>query len=164
LTAAAAQAAIDQAWQPPDPVALAHPLTDLQQLFTLLRGHGAQIGVATSDDRLLTEATLTGLGIAPLVDGLVCADDGLPIKPAPEMLLHLCERLGASPAKTIMIGDNMVDLQMGRAAGVGLVIGVLSGLASAAELGPLADMVLASIDDLVQNTQGSHKAPPLRNQ
>jgi phosphoglycolate phosphatase len=59
-----------------------------------------------------------------------------------------------------MIGDNLVDLQMGRAAGVGLVIGVLSGLASAAELGPLADIVLASIDDLVQDAQGGQGEAP----
>jgi HAD superfamily hydrolase (TIGR01509 family) len=149
LSVEAAQAALERMWQPPDPVALARPLTDLPRLFNLLRQYGARIAIATSDDRALTEATVAGLGLAALVDGLACADDGLSPKPAPDMILHLCRTLQVAPARTVMIGDNTVDLQMGRAAGVGLVIGLLSGLGARAELEPLADMILPSIDDLV---------------
>jgi phosphoglycolate phosphatase-like HAD superfamily hydrolase len=149
LASPSADATLAHAWQPPDPVALAKPFTDLSRLFSQLRQIGAKIGVATSDDRALTEATLAGLNLTTLVDGLACADDGRPIKPAPDMILHLCQTLNISPARTVMIGDNTVDLQMGRAAGAGLVIGVLSGLASAAQLEPLADLILLSIADLI---------------
>ena len=144
-----AEKALAYGWQTPDPVALAQPFSDLSHLFMLIRQIGAKIGVATSDDRTLTEATMTGLGIAPLVDGLACADDGMPIKPAPDMILHLCHSLNVSPARTVMIGDNIVDLQMGRAAQAGLVIGVLSGLGLTTQLEPLADMILPSIADLL---------------
>lgn len=142
---------LDAAWHSPDPVGLAHPLTDLTILFCSLRAGGIKIAIATSDDRLPTLATLSGLGLAALVDAVVCADDGLPIKPAPDMILTICRTLYVPPAKTVMVGDNVDDLQMGRAAGVGLVVGVLSGVCSASELSPYADILLGSIADLVKN-------------
>lgn len=145
---AAVQAAITAAWRPPDPAALAHPLADLPQLFGAIRAYGARIAIATTDDRAPTLATLAALGVAPLVDALACADDGLPDKPAPDMVLALCRSLGVPPAHTVVVGDNVVDLLMGRAAGVGLVIGVLSGLGAAADLAPHADRLLPSIAEL----------------
>ena len=51
----------------------------------------AKIAVATSEDRASTEATLSALAVTPLVDAMICADDGLPIKPEPDMVLHLCQ-------------------------------------------------------------------------
>ena len=91
---------VSEAWRPPDPVALAHPLADLGTLFETLHARGIRVAVATSDDRGPTQATIAGLDLAALVDGIVCADDGLPIKPAPEALLHLCGLLGVAPART----------------------------------------------------------------
>ena len=148
LTDGAAEDAVARSWQPPDPVALAHPLADLGALFGSLRGLGMRIAVATSDDRAPTEATLAGLGLADLVDGLVCADDGLPVKPAPDTLLHLCAGLGVDPSRTAMIGDSPADVAMGRAAGAALVVGVLSGVGVRAELVPFSDLILGSVAEL----------------
>jgi hypothetical protein len=41
-----------------------------------------------------------------------------------------------------------MDLRMGRAAGVGLVVGVFSGLTPQDALAPHADVLLASVTDL----------------
>ena len=49
---------------------------------------GRQVAIVTSDDRAPTEATVASLGLAGLVDVIVCADDGLRSKPAPDTLLH----------------------------------------------------------------------------
>jgi phosphoglycolate phosphatase len=108
-----------------------------------------RVAVATSDDRAPTEATLAGLGIDALVDAIVCADDGLPVKPAPDAVLHLCQLLGVGPARTAVIGDSQADVAMGRAAGAGLVIGVLSGVGVHDELEPFADAIVSSIADLL---------------
>lgn len=148
-SAADAGDAVGRSWQAPDPVALAHPLADLPLLFATLREGCRRIAVATSDDRAPTEATLAGLGVAELVDAVVCADDGLPVKPAPDMVLHVCRTLGVPPARAAMIGDAPADLVMGRAAGVGLRIGVLSGVGSRRDLEPLADAILPSIASLL---------------
>ncbi len=146
----AAEATIGRVWQPPDPVALARPLADVRSLFGALRERGLGIAVATTDDRSPTEQTLAALDVADLVDALVCADDGLPVKPAPDMVWHLCRMLGREPSRAAVIGDSPADLAMGRAAGAGVVIGVLSGIGGREDLAPLADLILPSVAALVE--------------
>jgi phosphoglycolate phosphatase len=149
LDPAAAEAAMNQAWHAPDPVGLARPVTDLGHLFGKLHAAGTRVGIATSDDRAPTERTLAALGVADLVDATVCADDGVPVKPDPAMVLHLCALLGADPARTAVVGDSVADLRMGRSAGAALCIGVLSGTSTEAELAPFADLVLPSVGRLL---------------
>jgi phosphoglycolate phosphatase len=146
---AAARRAVETAWFEPDPVALARPLSDLPDLFARIVGSGRRIAVATTDDRAPTEATLRGLGIREHVSALACGDDGIGTKPDPAMVLALCAALRADPARTAIVGDTPADLEMGRAAGFGRVIGVLSGVGNLAALEPLADQLLASVGDLM---------------
>lgn len=143
-----ARAAIDAAWYAPDPVGLARPVTDLPALLRRLRERVAQFAVATSDDRGPTERTLASLGIATEMATLACADDGIPNKPAPDPVLRICERLGIEPDRTAVVGDSPADLRMGRAAGAGRVIAVLTGVGDEAILAPLADAVLPSVEAL----------------
>jgi HAD superfamily hydrolase (TIGR01549 family) len=150
LSPEAAEAAVAKVWQIPDPATTAHALTDLVSLFGTLQTQGLKIAVATSDDRVPTAATLTKLGLSDFVAALACGDDGISIKPEPDMVLTLCRTLGVPPAKTVMVGDNVADLHMGRAAGAGLVVGVLSGVSSAEILAPHADIVLPSVAGLVE--------------
>jgi phosphoglycolate phosphatase-like HAD superfamily hydrolase len=143
-----AEAAVDAAWHAPDPVALAQPVTDLKALFARLRPRVALFAVATSDDRDPTERTLAALGIAGEMAALVCADDGIANKPAPDPVLHLCRLLGVPPERTAVVGDSPADLRMARAAGAARTIGVLTGVADRDDLAPLADAVLSSVAEL----------------
>lgn len=145
---AAARRAVDTAWFAPDPVATARPVADLAGLFEALRDGGRVIAVATTDDRAPTEATLRALGVREHVAALACGDDGVGVKPDPAMLLAICEALRTPPGRTAMVGDTAADLAMGRAAGAGRVIGVLSGIDGEDRLAPLADRVLASVAGL----------------
>lgn len=43
--------------------------------------------------------------------------EGFAWKPAPDALLHLIEKYDLDPAKTVMIGDRLCDLESGRRAG-----------------------------------------------
>jgi phosphoglycolate phosphatase len=107
-----------------------------------------RFAVATSDDRGPTERTLAALGIAGEFAATACADDGHPNKPAPDPVLRICARLGVAPGRSAVVGDSPADLRMGRAAGAGRVIGVLSGVGERATLEPLADAILGSIAEL----------------
>jgi phosphoglycolate phosphatase-like HAD superfamily hydrolase len=146
---ARAAAAVDAAWHAPDPVALARPVTDLPALFARLRPIVGKFAVATSDDRDPTERTLAALGIAGEMAALVCADDGIPNKPAPDPVLHLCRLLGVPPERAAVVGDSPADLRMARAAGAARTIGVLTGVADRPALEPFADAILGSIAELV---------------
>ena len=66
-------------------------------------------------------ASLNGLkahGIAERFSPPVTADDHLPRKPAPDMILHLLEETGWSADSCLMLGDRSVDVDAARAAGV----------------------------------------------
>lgn len=149
LPQARADAAAADAWQMPDPVALARPLAALPALFGELRARGSRIAIATTDDRAPTAATVAALGVARYVDALACGDDGHALKPAPDAILRLCRELDIAPAQAAMVGDTAADLRMGRAAGAGLTVGVLSGVGTAAVLAPYADAILPSVGELL---------------
>jgi phosphoglycolate phosphatase len=146
LAPVAAEEALRVAWHAPDPVGLAQPLTDLRGLFASLHDSGRQIAIATSDDRAPTERTLAALGLEATFDALVCADDGVPVKPAPDMVDHLCAVLAIPQVRTAVVGDTPEDLEMARAAGAGLVIGVLTGVGGRDDLASLADVVIDSVE------------------
>lgn len=136
-------------WHAPDPVGLARPLADLPAVFARLRGSGRCVAIATSDDREPTERTLAAFGLTGSIDAIACADDGIPVKPAPDMVLSLCADTGVAPARTAVVGDSAADLLMARAAGAGLAIGVLTGVGGRADLAPHADHLIDSIDELL---------------
>ena len=145
LAAAEAERALARAWHAPDPVALASPLTDLRALFDGLHRDGRKVAVATSDDRDPTIRTLAALGVADGVDAVICADDGVPVKPAADMVQRLCAETGVRFDRAAVVGDSPADMRMSRAAGADLTIGVLSGVGSHADLDPLADLVIDSV-------------------
>ena len=147
-TETAAAAAVNQSWFVPDPVTTARPLADLPRLFAALHAKGLRIAVATSDDHEPTSRTLAGLGVGDLVDVLVGADDGVARKPAPDMVVRAAAAVGVEPSRTAVVGDSLADLEMGRAAGAGRVIGVLSGVSAREDLEPFADAVVNSVADL----------------
>lgn len=121
------------------------PIGDLAGLFDRLRDAGVRIAIATSDDRRPTEHTLRLLAVHERVDWLVCGDDPLPAKPAPEVLAHLATAAGIAPARILMVGDTGCDMRTGRNGGAGLCLGVLSGAGDAATLAGHADRVVDSV-------------------
>lgn len=126
-------------------------MTDLPALLRGLRSRVGTFAVATSDDRDPTIRTLAALGIEGEFAALACADDGFPVKPAPDPVLRLCTTLGIAPSRSAVVGDSPADLRMGRAAGAARVIGVLTGVGDRASLEPLADLVLGSIAELARD-------------
>lgn len=148
LSAEQAERVVKQAWWIPDPVMLSKPLTDLWTLFSNLRSRGIQIAIATADDRAPTQAMIEAFDIEEFISTMVCADDGIPPKPAPDTMLTICERLKVDPSKVMVVGDTTADLKMARAADAGMVVGVLSGVSSSADLIHYADVLIESVDEL----------------
>jgi len=147
LTREAAEAAVRSAWAVPDPVATARPVTDLPRLFARLRGQGAKLAVATTDDRTPTMATLAALGVAELLEVVVCGDDGVAVKPAPDMVLAICRATGTEPKRALVAGDSLQDMQMARAAGA-VAVGVLTGVAGKEALAKAADQVIDNVGEM----------------
>jgi phosphoglycolate phosphatase len=151
IPAAEASCAVAKAWHVPDPVTLAKPFTDLQKLFLNIHKLGIKIAIATTDDSDPTCTMLEAFGVKDFVTTMVCADDGIPAKPAPDMVTTICQRMNVHPCDVMVVGDTVADLQMARSAGAGYVIGVLSGVGSLSNLTPLADILIDTIDTLQES-------------
>jgi phosphoglycolate phosphatase len=65
------------------------------------------------------------------------------------MALAFCASLGVAPSAVAVIGDAPHDLCMGRAAGVGLTLGVLSGTSTRRDLVPYADRIVQDVNELL---------------
>ena len=132
---------------------LIRPVGDVVGLFTRLRAAGVAVAVVTTDHRTETGDTLEFLGVAHLVDHLVCGDDGIPPKPAPDMLLAVGARSGVAPARCAVVGDTVADLLMASRAGAGFKVAVLTGAGDPVQLRSHADVVVGSIDAIAVQQQ-----------
>jgi phosphoglycolate phosphatase len=78
----------------------------------------------------------------------VCGDDGFAVKPSPDAVIAVCHAFRTEPSRVAVIGDTPADLAMAREAGAGRVVGVLSGVGTAADLAA-ADVLLDSVGSLL---------------
>lgn len=143
-TGAAALAARMNALAEITPMAEAVPLAPT---LGALRDRGLRLGLATNDTEAPARAHLAAHGVAHLFDFVAGCDSGHGAKPAPGMLLAFVHRTGLPPDRVAMVGDSRHDLMAGRAAGM-RTVAVLTGIAGAGELAPLADVVLPDIGHL----------------
>ncbi|MDJ0971574.1 MAG: HAD family hydrolase [Kiloniellales bacterium] len=127
---------------------LAVSLLDLAGLFERLKGRGLALGVATNDSELGARRGLERLGGLDRLDFLAGYDSGHGAKPAPGMAEAFCRATGLAAAEIAVVGDNLHDLEMGRAAGAGLLIGVRSGTGDPTALAAAAHHVLDSVAEL----------------
>ncbi|KAL3982010.1 Haloacid dehalogenase-like hydrolase family protein [Acanthocheilonema viteae] len=123
---------------------------NLRLLFQQLRDHGIKIAVCTSDSRKGTLNTLRHLQLEDHIDMVVCGDDAGSIpKPHPHNALSICRMLDVDPQDTLVVGDTLADMGMGRSANLGSTVGVLSGVCNINELRPQADHIVHDVGELL---------------
>jgi phosphoglycolate phosphatase len=127
---------------------MAVPLPGMAGALAALHAKPYRLGVATNDSTAGCEKTLLALGVAQLFDAAYGYDAVANPKPAPDTIVAFCDLTGLKPSEIAMVGDNRHDLEMARAGGCGLAVGVLSGTGTRASLAPMADVVLDSVVDL----------------
>lgn len=121
--------------------------TPLIPLFDALRRRDLRLGIATNDAEAPALRNLESAGVRGHFDFIAGYDSGYGGKPDAGQLMAFCAQTGLAPSDCVMVGDSTHDLIAGRRAGM-RTIGVLTGPAPAAELSPLADVVLATIGDI----------------
>jgi phosphoglycolate phosphatase len=85
-------------------------------LLPWLAAAGLRVGIVTRNCRPAAEEALRRAG---LVCGLLLTRADVPrVKPDPIHLLLAAERLAAAPGETVMVGDHVMDVRGGRAAGM----------------------------------------------
>ncbi|MGP6087555.1 HAD family hydrolase [Antarctobacter jejuensis] len=109
-----------------------------------LAARGLSLGVMTNDTESVARLHLQAAGVEGMFDFVAGADSGHGAKPSPRPLLAFAEALGHRPDRVVMVGDSLHDLAAGRAAGM-WTVGVLTGMATAEVLSPMAHAVLRDI-------------------
>lgn len=123
-----------------------------EQTFRVLKQAGIKVALNTGFDRAITQTILDRLGwsSSPLIDATVCSDEVPRGRPHPDMIQELMRRFGIDdPAKVAKVGDTPADLQEGKNAGCGLILGVTQGTHTRAQLEPHPHTLLIdSVRDL----------------
>lgn len=128
--------------------ASAKPVTDLPAFFGRLKTRGLALGLATMDSHAAAETAISAFGLAGLLDFFTGYDSGHGAKPGPGMVQGFCRAIGLPAEHVAVVGDTLHDMEMARAAGAGLAVGVLTGATPREVLEPHADYVLGSIAEL----------------
>jgi len=91
---------------------------DMASVLDELDQAGMPWGIVTNKAMHLAEPIVAGLGLAPRSRVLVGGDSTPYAKPHPQPLFEAARRMGADPQRCVYVGDDLRDIQAGRAAGM----------------------------------------------
>ena len=111
-------------------------------LVDALLAAGTPIALASNSPRVFVERVLNSAGMLGRFEVLLGGDEVAEPKPAPDIYLAACERLGVAPADAVALEDSPTGVAAARAAGMTVV-----GVPYLDDLDLEADVVAASLDD-----------------
>lgn len=112
------------------------------ELVAALREAGVPVGLASNSPRAFVDLVLGQSPLAGCFDTVVAGDEVPAPKPAPDIYLEACRRLGAVPAASVALEDSPTGIAAARAAGMRVV-----GVPYLPDLALDADLVAPSLAD-----------------
>ncbi|MCA1571517.1 MAG: HAD family phosphatase [Chloroflexi bacterium] len=117
------------------------------ELIAGIRGFpGVRLGLASNSPRYLVDDALATAGLADAFDTIVTADDVAHPKPAPDIYLLACERLGAAPAEALALEDSESGVVAAKAAGLTCIAVPMFAETDVST----ADRVIGSLEELLE--------------
>ena len=114
------------------------------ELVERLRGQ-VRLGLASNSARQLVDVALATAGLADAFDAIVTAEDVEHPKPAPDIYLAACARLGVRPADAVALEDSAPGIAAAKAAGLACI-----AVPQFAETDvSVADRVIDSLEELL---------------
>jgi len=108
-------------------------------------------GIVTNKVARYTHPVVQGLGLASRAAVVICGDSTPHSKPHPAPLLEAARRLGVAPGDCVYVGDDLRDVQAGRAAGMRTIAAAWGYLGLGEPIGAWnADAVIDSPGELLQ--------------
>jgi 2-phosphoglycolate phosphatase len=90
----------------------------VEPVLRTLSAAGVPWGIVTNKITRYAEPVVRGLGLDARAGVLISGDTTAHAKPHPEPLLEAARRLGREAARCVYVGDDLRDMQAGRAAGM----------------------------------------------
>ena len=94
---------------------------DMLQVLQDMQERALPWGIVTNKATRFSEPLVRALGLHLRAMTLVCGDTTPHSKPHPAPLLEAARRIGVAAAECVYVGDDLRDVQAGRAAGMGTV-------------------------------------------
>ena len=91
------------------------------ELVTRLRGEGVRLALASNSSRFLVDTALATAGVTDAFEVIVTSDDVEHAKPAPDIYLLACARLGVEPAEALALEDSAPGIEAAKAAGMACI-------------------------------------------
>jgi pyrophosphatase PpaX len=113
-----------------------------------LAARGLALGVVSGKNALGIRRVLEPSGLVERFRAIVGADHGGPGKPAPDHAIAAARRLGVSADEVVVVGDSLLDVDMGTAAGMA-TIGVATGTTARSILEVRASAVVDRLSELL---------------
>lgn len=127
-------------------------MKDAGEVVRELHGRGIRLGVATNKLGRFSRDILTHLGMGTYFSSILGAGDGIPPKPAPDILLTALKEIGVEKSRALYIGDAPIDIETGNNAGIS-IIAIATGYYTERELRSAgAWRVLSRLRDILSLT------------
>ena len=97
------------------------PLPGVRELLTSLKAAGIPCSVGSSTPRANIDAIMEVIGLADHFDAITAAEDVTNGKPAPDVFLKACEKVGGQPSQSVVFEDAHVGIEAGLAAGMKVI-------------------------------------------
>jgi phosphoglycolate phosphatase len=141
------KARLDEAFTSEGPQ-FAVAISGLEATLSHLHGSDLALAVVTNDVELAARRTVQKLEVEHFFSAVIGYDSVPNPKPAADPVHLACKLLSISPHETVVVGDNLHDIEMARNAGAGAAIAVLTGTTSREDFGDHPDAILESIANL----------------
>ncbi|MCR4825471.1 MAG: HAD family hydrolase [Bacteroidales bacterium] len=113
-----------------DKTAVYEGITDL---LKALKARGLKIAVATNKVHIAVKPLMEKYFPEIQFDSMIGQREGVPVKPAPQIMLDILKETGCVPSETLHVGDTATDMQLAHNAGI-TPVGVLWGYRPLEEL------------------------------
>ncbi|MDX1920768.1 MAG: HAD-IA family hydrolase [Candidatus Caenarcaniphilales bacterium] len=152
--------AIDWALSHNDPAMLAEPLPGAFEFIKEISKSHVKMALITSDSTENAKRTLARFGVLDYFSEVMGSDIS-PSKPSPRAVSMVCNKIGVTPSRTILIGDAPNDIKMAQGAKIPVIcIEGIGNKKNLLEIGATA--VIKNWDELKFNTKDKHEGLVLR--
>ncbi|HUH16312.1 MAG TPA: HAD family phosphatase [Methylomirabilota bacterium] len=117
-----------------------------RELIRRLDADGVPLALASNSPRFLVDSALATAGLGDTFEVIVTSDDVERSKPAPDIYLLACERLGVAPSEALALEDSASGVASAKAAGLACVAVPLFAETDVSA----ADHVIDSLEQLLE--------------
>ena len=114
-------------------------MPDAKKVLESIKKKKIKVGLVTNSFSNIVSRILKHHKIGNYFDNVVTSDDVEKLKPYPDPVIKLCEKLNVMPDETILVGDTKNDYKAGKGAGC-FVVGLNTD----------GDLVIDKLSDLLE--------------